>query len=266
MDALNQIIQREVNKTLTESDCLLSAPATIIMPTGNEKYLVKILATEAEYELYNYSGSALEVGENVQIFYRHGRISPQTAYIGAAITRGSMEYVYGIERPTFSMIQFDSIETSCVICGNYVISGTDTGTVEFIIYVDDTPLVFVPSTNVVDGQLQTISFSLPYTLTSGSHLITININGEGEIVHAKSFVWGIGIGGSDSPYMPTSEEDYVYSINNGKATILFYISDYTKIIVPSTLEGYPVDCLSSTAFSYSHVQDVIIPSSVTKIE
>ena len=61
---------------------------------------------------------------------------------------------------------------------------------------------------------------------------------------------------------------YTYTVTNGKATITDVntsISGY--VTIPSTLGGYPVTCIGSSAFSYCNsIKSVKIPNGVTTIE
>lgn len=89
MDALNKLIQKEAEKIINKSSSLFSAPCRIIEVLGNQKYRVQLVTSDAQYNLMNFSGSDLQVGESVQIFYRNNIISEQTAYIGASLTKES---------------------------------------------------------------------------------------------------------------------------------------------------------------------------------
>lgn len=94
MDALNQIIQREAEKIIDKSSSLFSAPCRVIEALGNQKYRVQLVTNNAQYSLMNFSGSDLQVGESVQIFYRNNIVSEQTAYIGASLTKEKEESDY----------------------------------------------------------------------------------------------------------------------------------------------------------------------------
>lgn len=94
MDALNQIIQREAEKIISKSSSLFSAPCRVIEALGNQKYRVQLITSDTQYNLMNFSGSDLQVGESAQIFYRNNIISEQTAYIGASLTKEREEDDY----------------------------------------------------------------------------------------------------------------------------------------------------------------------------
>jgi len=68
----------------------------------------------------------------------------------------------------------------------------------------------------------------------------------------------------------TTPEDYfAYSINDGCVTIDYLKSNgekLTEINIPSEIEGYPVTCIGSGAFSqWSNIKKVTIPDTVTEI-
>lgn len=89
MDAFGTLVRQEAEKVVKDSACVFSAPARVISVEGNQKYKVQLVTSDAQYILANYSGSNLEVGESVQIFYRNNFISEQSAYIGASLTKDS---------------------------------------------------------------------------------------------------------------------------------------------------------------------------------
>ena len=61
--------------------------------------------------------------------------------------------------------------------------------------------------------------------------------------------------------------DYTYTVSDGKATITDFNSSYSgSLTIPSTLGGYPVTAIGSSAFSYCfHLASVVIGNSVTRI-
>lgn len=64
----------------------------------------------------------------------------------------------------------------------------------------------------------------------------------------------------------TSEKDYDYDIINEEAVIIDYIGDEQNVIIPATLEGYPVTGIENYAFSeYPSLTSVTIPESVSEI-
>lgn len=94
--------------------------------------------------------------------------------------------------------------------------------------------------------------------------------------------WGSNI--SDMLIIPKAVKtvDYIYTVNDGKATINRYIGDSKRIIVPSSIDGYTVTTIGYGFDSYSEnilelaltsnvyfdvsLEEVVVPNSVTKIE
>ncbi len=69
------------------------------------------------------------------------------------------------------------------------------------------------------------------------------------------------------PALAATSGDYKYTVTDGKATINSYSNrTATTVYVPSSLGGYPVTAIGSSAFSYCRsLTDVTIPRSVTSI-
>lgn len=111
MDALNELIVSGAKKVVNNSACLFSAPCTVIASLGNQLYTVKLVTSGAQYNVMNYSGSNLEVGDSVQLYYRSNIISEQTSYIGASLTKdsggGGDEYTF-VEK---TQAQYDAMAT-----------------------------------------------------------------------------------------------------------------------------------------------------------
>ena len=61
-------------------------------------------------------------------------------------------------------------------------------------------------------------------------------------------------------------EGLAYSISNGKVTITRYTGSATTVIIPSTIEGYPVTSIGDHAFDFCHnLTSVTLGDSVTEI-
>ena len=70
----------------------------------------------------------------------------------------------------------------------------------------------------------------------------------------------------DVVYDPTNEDDYIYTIENGEATIIYYIGQSIRPMIPTTLGGSPVKNIAATAFNYRNdVYIVYVPHGVTVI-
>lgn len=59
--------------------------------------------------------------------------------------------------------------------------------------------------------------------------------------------------------------DYTYEVNDGKATITDYSGTADSIVIPSTLDGYPVVKLGDHSFYQGTFSKATIPDSVTEI-
>ena len=67
-----------------------------------------------------------------------------------------------------------------------------------------------------------------------------------------------------------SDRQYLYTVSNGKATIIGFLYDSTLILdghlaVPATLGGYPVTSIADNAFAGLPVTYVMLPSTLTHI-
>ena len=132
-DAFRELVNQSIDKKIKEIDLIHSTPAKVLKNLSNEMHTVQLIASGIELVIPNYSGSSLEVGESVQVFYQGDILSERTAYIGAAIYKedsGSggeskdwkIYYVYGEavtgdvadEPRTIESIVFDAKEKTSV--------------------------------------------------------------------------------------------------------------------------------------------------------
>lgn len=108
MDALNELIKTGAEKVINKSNCLFSVPCIIVSALGNQMYRVKLVTSDAQYNVMNYSGADLQVGESAQLYYRNNIISEQTAYIGSALTKAS-GHVGGLQFIKLTQAEYDAI-------------------------------------------------------------------------------------------------------------------------------------------------------------
>ena len=99
--------------------------------------------------------------------------------------------------------------------------------------------------------------------------------------------WGSNIAGSYSMFRPivntTKFGDYIYALNDGKATVHRYIGNSKRVQIPSTIDGHKVTKIGAGFDSYSgnifeddelynseylkiKLDEVVIPNTVTEIE
>ena len=101
--------------------------------------------------------------------------------------------------------------------------------------------------------------------------------------------WGSNIAGSDSMFRPivntVKSGDYIFAVNDGKATVHRYIGESKRVQIPSTIGGYKVtkigagfDSYPEEMFDYMEeldayrlyeemaLKEVVIPNTVTEID
>lgn len=277
MGALEQIIQNEVDKKLVKSTLISTAPYRVIAILDNELYTVKSVTNNSQFNLYNYSGSSLEVGETVQVYYRGESVTNHNAYIGASLTKpNNIVYINGEdglnislnERTVVSEITFDNNKTTTInVVFNSVIGSNELGDYAFEIYVDDNKQDFDIIGTVVENTFSPCSFIVPVEISEiGTHTVRIYGEGTGSIARIKSYVFGQNIFEHIIPIEPTSEEDYIYYLTSNHSETIRYIGSYENIVMPTTLGEKPLTIVGMTTFNYGDVQGVTIPEGITKIE
>lgn len=277
MGAFEELIQSEIDKRLAKSTLISTAPCRVIESLDNEKYLVQLITNGSKIRLVNYSGSSLELGENVQVFYRGSSITDKNAYIGASLTKpNNIIYIYGKDllnvslssKVVVSEISFDSTkETTANVVFNSVISSNELGDYTFEIYVDGEKQDFELTGTVGENNYNNCSFIIPIDLTQiGEHKVQIYGEGVGSITQIKSYVFGQSITKHIVPYYITNEDDYIYSLDANHSETIRYISSYTNIAMPTTLEEKPLTIVEMTTFNYTDLESVIIPEGITQIE
>lgn len=68
-DALFELIDSSVRKQIENSDCILAVPAKVVEALDNGMYVVNLISNGTQLIVPNWSGSELDLNENVQIFY-----------------------------------------------------------------------------------------------------------------------------------------------------------------------------------------------------
>ena len=65
---------------------------------------------------------------------------------------------------------------------------------------------------------------------------------------------------------PNANREFLYNISGGSVTIEGYIGDKTNVVIPDTIEGYPVKSIAYGAFrDNKNIVSVTIPSGITQL-
>ena len=76
-----------------------------------------------------------------------------------------------------------------------------------------------------------------------------------------------GGGGSvEREYDKTDETDYIWMVDNGEKTILFYKGASIKPEIPDTIDNKKVVALAATAFNYSNVEKVKMTNNIRIVD
>lgn len=62
-----------------------------------------------------------------------------------------------------------------------------------------------------------------------------------------------------------SQAIFLYTVEDGNATITGYTGNESQLTIPSVIDGYTVTAIADSAFSSDTLQAVVIPEGVTKI-
>lgn len=276
MESIFALIDERVSKYLSNSSYVVSAPCVVKALNSNGLVDVELVSNKSKYTVPNWSGSNVEVGENVQLFYRGNILSNQTAYIGASANKGDNSTAFnniGGEIITGELSNSESLlsdfavtnhSKSFILNVNLTFQGDENnnGSGTILVYIDGTEQSYSPVFSVIANGYQTLSFSLPMNLVIGSHYIEVKGTGlYAELISGCVFAFG-----NIEGYYPTDENDYIYIIEDGEATIVQYIGNSICPLVPTKLEGATVTTIASGAFTNTDVIDVCIPEGITTIE
>lgn len=201
VDNLFKLIDSRIQKIMSKSSHINSEIAQVLNTDGKSA-TVKILATNTEYVLPNYSGSDIKVGDTVYVYWKGGFLSPQSAYIGAS-TRSDfpLTYINGINTignisSAKTEIAFKSVVSDCIanIVFNSTISASSVGQFTFTVYVDNVAEAYVPTGTTISGGYVNCNFTIPLSLSdAGDHNVRVVGNGVGTVTQMKSYIFGQGI-------------------------------------------------------------------------
>ena len=113
------------------------------------------------------------------------------------------------------------------------------------------------------GEFSTASFTIPISVGSGTHTVSVTASGLAELQDVSAFVFGQEITQKAPQY--TSGEDYRYTVNNGISTVTAYLGTSLHPEIPSTLGGGATTIIDKTAFTESEITGVWIPEGVIEI-
>lgn len=276
-DALFELIDSSVRKQIENSDCILAVPAKVVEALDNGMYVVNLISNGTQLIVPNWSGSELDLNENVQIFYKGNILSERTAYIGASFytgdnaSRNRIKYINGtfelgavgeIAR-TIAMVEFEAVQNTKVFAVlNANIWGNETGFSFVYIYMDGILHEYQPKTTVMANYDSVQCFNLPFDVAKGKHVLEIKASGTGNYIDIYAYIWGQGLTDKES-FDPTSEADYIYS----GGTIIYYIGESKNPLLPTTLDNIPVTTITSVAFDgRTDLVSAKIPNGITRIE
>lgn len=276
-DALFELIDSSVRKQIENSDCIFDVPAKVVEALDNGMYVVNLISNGTQLIVPNWSGSELDLNENVQIFYKGNILSERTAYIGASFytgdnaSRNRIKYINGTfelgavgkTARTIAMVEFEAVQNTKVFAVlNANIWGNETGFSFVYIYMDGILHEYQPKTTVMANYDSVQCFNLPFDVTKGKHVLEIKASGTGNYIDIYAYIWGQGLTDKES-FDPTSEADYIYS----GGTIIYYIGKSKNPLLPTTLDGIPVTTIASVAFDgRTDLVSAKIPDGITRIE
>lgn len=275
-DALLELVNTSVKKQMETSDYILAVPARVVEALDNGMYVVNLISNGSQLIVPNWSGSELDLNENVQIFYKGKILSERTAYIGASFytgdnaSRNRVRYIKGNislgevtgTPKTIARVEFEAAQNTKVFAVlNANIWGNADGFNFVNLYMDDDLHEFQPKTTIVANYDSVQCFNLPFDVRKGKHVLEVKSSGVGNYVDIYAYIWGQGLA-TEGSYEPTNEADYIY--NGG--TILYYIGDKTRPAIPEMLDGIQVAKIEKTAFGGTNIQGVYIPEGVEVIE
>lgn len=276
MDSLFQLIQSGIEQTVSKQNVLRSVPCKVVEVLNNG-VKVQLLSDETEYTVANYSGSEINVGEVVQLYYRGNYILQHTAYIGASENKGGIAKFNCIKGTYQTGEIFDTDRTIATIgytvkndlpvflqC-NFVVYDNIEGMCNLKIYINGELYYFEPKQTIIYGHATTISFSVPIFDNIANNVIEIKAYGIGNVLSADCFVYGFDIALYE-PYTPTTDSDYIYTTHDGVTDVIYYVGDATKPSIPTTINNAPTNKLYATSFNYSDVEMVYIPEGIEEIE
>ena len=205
-DVLEEYVNQAIDKKMRNSDYLATVPAEVTQVLSNGMYVVRVLPTNTELCVPNWSGADLEVGDNVHLFYKGKTLSERTAYVGAAFHQNShLNYIVGSTQTgqiipdtapaTFATINFTTtIKTNVFVCFNANLTTNTLGSNTVTVYLDNVPHTYQHDLNLSRGWKYTQNFTLPFVADVGAHTILVKINGSADVSYTAVYAYAFGQG------------------------------------------------------------------------
>ena len=124
------------------------------------------------------------------------------------------------------------------------------------------------------GCISLTTVTMPDSVTSIAYAAFDNCSALADIYYGGSrSQWKqIAMGSSNESlkdaavHYAVADPDYSYTVDNGQITITQYNGAGTEVVIPDTIDGYPVTAIAENAFiENTEITKVIIPESVTEI-
>lgn len=280
MDNLLTLIDSRIAQADRSSSSIKSIPCRVEEILDNNYVRVKMITTGAMYDLLNKSGTAVTVGETAQVYYT-SLFNSKSAYIGAVANKdsgGGNETPLSLVVGETQLIEIFNSEmvvgtcdfavkanAVCIIQFNVTLWGVNGGNTHFAFALDNN-VIYEPILTTHVGEYISQSFSIPFEIISGTHVLEIKAIGDGLVSNASVMVYGHGVESADHPYEPTTDADYIYETSASQTNTIYYIGSSLYPSIPQTINEQPVKILRGTTFNQSNIKSVYIPEGVEEIE
>ena len=154
--------------------------------------------------------------------------------------------------------------TLATVCVSAVVRAQKDTEAELHVLIDGVMNSIIARESVTEGSYRTLTASVPFKAGSGSHTVTAETSGSIEIDRISGYIRGQGI--TEEQYAPMLDDDFEYTVSNGKATVTGYRGDAARVRIPAKLGGNPVTAIASGAFAgRDGITAVKIPDGVEAI-
>lgn len=277
MNKLLEIIDSRIQKKIKNTNFLTSAPCVVKHIASDEAVTVSLISNGTILTVPNYSGSSLEVGESVQLFYFGNMLTDKNAYIGASLNKdGETSHINKIPLniETGSLTANGAVLGYCYVEANQdinaalnfnaIVLGSTSSDISFEIYINNVKYDYEPIVTSHEGEYDHISFSLQIDLATDLNTIIIRGVGTGAITNVRGYIEGKDI--TVYPvYEETSASDYSYSKDIDSVIIESFRGNSLYPSIPEEIENLNVTILNGASFYSSDIKAVYIPNGVETI-